>query len=76
MVRMLAGAVAAVGMGKLTIPELVAIRGGGPRPPTLRIAPAEGLYLMRIAYAEVEAEEILSARPRPGIEVGRDGRRE
>jgi len=50
MVRSLAGALVAVGQGKLTPARIAAILQSGRRPPLIQTAPARGLFLARVLY--------------------------
>lgn len=60
MVRLMVGAVAMVGQGKLTLDQLREILASGQRPSGIVAAPAAGLCLMRVGYTEAETENILT----------------
>ncbi len=50
MVRSLAGALVAVGEGRLTLEGLRALRDGGKRTPVVQTAPPQGLFLRQVFY--------------------------
>ncbi len=50
MVRSLAGALVAVGQGRLTPAQVAEIRRSGRRPALVQTAPAQGLFLARVRY--------------------------
>lgn len=64
-VRLMIGSVVGVGLHRLAMAEFMDILHLKRRRDTVKSAPADGLCLMRIAYSEAEAENLLTEHP-PG----------
>jgi tRNA pseudouridine38-40 synthase len=62
MVRSLAGALVAVGAGKLTVEDLRRILDSGRRTAAVPTAPPHGLFLTRVTYG----------RAKPRVRAGRE----